>query len=589
MCKRVIKNGMDNSFLLQKLVEKKILDQMTAEKLEAEVSFSRRPIDEIIEERRMASSDEVARVKAELLNIPFKKINLTEVTEEILSVIPEETAINYKVVPLQKNGEMLTVGMVYPDDVRAQDALRFIAKKLQVSLGVYVISVGDFEAVSKKYSPYKNRVEEAVKSLATKYESTKGGRYGMQRLVQLDEGAAVSEEAPIIRIVSSTLQEAVDLKASDIHVEPQRSRVRIRFRIDGELEEATSFPLSLHQPIISRIKILSDLKIDEARIPQDGRFRTIISGRDIDFRVATFPTPMGEKVELRILDSSIGLKGLDELGLVGKNKEILEKGIKKPFGMVLISGPTGSGKTTTLYALMQILNNVGVNIVSLEDPVEYFMEGLNQSQIRPEIGYNFASGLRQILRQDPDIIMVGEIRDEETAELAVHAALTGHIVLSTLHTNNAVSVVPRLLDMGVKKFLLPTAINLMASQRLIGKLCQNCKKEEKVSEEISSEITKALETLPAELTKKIKSPYKIFRAEGCDKCKRKGTLGRVALFEVFEMSKELEGILSAGDFSDIKVGEEAKRQEMITLRQDGVLKALEGLVSMEDVLRETNR
>ena len=341
--------------------------------------------------------------------------------------------------------------------------------------------------------------------------------------------------------------------------------------------------------LLSRIKLIAGLKINIITKPQDGRFTIKMSDGDVDVRVSTMPTVFGEKVVMRLLKKTGGIPSLTELGFGGPQLKELEEAITRPYGIILITGPTGSGKTTTLYALMQILNNVGVNIVSLEDPVEYFMEGLNQSQIRPEIGYNFASGLRQILRQDPDIIMVGEIRDEETAELAVHAALTGHIVLSTLHTNNAVSVVPRLLDMGVKKFLLPTAINLMASQRLIGKLCQNCKKEEKVSEEISSEITKALETLPAELTKKIKSPYKIFRAEGCDKCKRKGTLGRVALFEVFEMSKELEGILSAGDFSDIKVGEEAKRQEMITLRQDGVLKALEGLVSMEDVLRETNR
>ena len=237
------------------------------------------------------------------------------------------------------------------------------------------------------------------------------------------------------------------MKASDVHIEPQRSRLRIRFRIDGALKEISSMPLQLHQPIISRVKVLSNLKIDETRVPQDGRFRSIVYGKEIDYRVSTFPTPTGEKVAIRILDPSVGLKGLGELGLIGNSLEVVKEGIKKPYGMILITGPTGSGKTTTLYGIMQELNKEDVNIVSLEDPVEYFIDGLNQSQVRPEINYDFASGLRQIVRQDPDIIMVGEIRDKETASLAIQAALTGHIVLSTLHTNNAVGVIPRLIDL----------------------------------------------------------------------------------------------------------------------------------------------
>jgi type IV pilus assembly protein PilB len=461
-----------------------------------------------------------------------------------------------------------------------------VAKKFSTSLGVYVISLKDFDAIAKKYSPYKNEVEAAVKLVGQKYGTEARGA-SSQKVVRLDEGAAVSEEAPIIRIVSSTLQEAVDLKASDIHIEPQKTRLRIRFRIDGDLQEVASFPSTLEQPIVARIKVLSELKLDENRIPQDGRFRTIISGRDIDFRVATFPTPAGEKVVLRILDPTIGLKGLEQLGLSKHNRDIINTGIEKPFGMVIVSGPTGSGKTTTLYSILQILNKDGVNIVSLEDPIEYYIEGLNQSQVKPEIGYTFSAGLRQILRQDPDIIMVGEIRDSETAELAVHAALTGHIVLSTIHTNNAISVIPRLLDMKVQKFLLPSAMNLMASQRLVGRLCPDCKKAVKAPAEVAEEIEKVMASLPKEERGDIKAPYQIYRAEGCQKCKNKGTIGRVALFEIFEMTKELAEILSLPNYSGTEILNEAKRQGMLTLRQDGVLKALAGEVMIEEVLRET--
>ncbi|MDD4761520.1 MAG: GspE/PulE family protein [Candidatus Pacebacteria bacterium] len=576
---------MENSVFLGKLVEKGIINSAVYEKLFKELNFSNKPADEIIYERRLADSYKMAELKGELLGVPFRKVSAQEIGEDIMSFIPEETVSNYKVIPISKSGDMLTVGMVYPDDPRAQDALRFVAKKFSTSLGVYVISLKDFDEISKKYSPYKSEVEAAVKLVGQKYGTE--ARSSSQRVVRLDEGAAVSEEAPIIKIVSSTLQEAVDLKASDIHIEPQRTRLRIRFRIDGDLQEVASFPSTLQQPIVARVKVLSELKLDENRIPQDGRFRTVVSGRDIDFRVATFPTPAGEKVVLRILDPTIGLKGLEQLGLSEHNRKIINIGIEKPFGMVIVSGPTGSGKTTTLYSILQILNKDSANIVSLEDPVEYYIEGLNQSQVRPEIGYTFSAGLRQILRQDPDVIMVGEIRDSETAELAVHAALTGHVVLSTIHTNNAVSVIPRLLDMKVQKFLLPSAMNLMASQRLVGRLCPDCKKAVKVSAEIGKEIEKVIANLPKEEREKIKTPYQVYKAEGCSKCKNKGTVGRVALFEIFEMTKELAEILSLPNYSGTEILKEANRQGMLTLRQDGVLKALDGEVMIEEVLRET--
>jgi type IV pilus assembly protein PilB len=489
------------------------------------------------------------------------------------------------VVPLEASDDLFVAGMVNPDDEKAQEALRFVGKQHKVNLGIYLVPMSLWEFVLRKYSPYRSEVEAAVRSLSA---AASNKMTFEQKIVSVEGGTTTgSEDAPIIRIVASTLKEAVWQKASDIHIEPQRNRMRIRFRLDGDLQEVASMPIELHQPIVSRIKVLSNLKIDETRIPQDGRFRTVLMGRDIDFRVATFPTPVGEKVAIRVLDPTVGLKGLGQLGLISRNEVALRQAIAKPYGMVLITGPTGSGKTTTLYALMQILNRDEVNIVSLEDPVEYYMDGLNQSQVHPEIGYDFASGLRQILRQDPDVIMVGEIRDNETAGLAIHAALTGHVVLSTLHTNNAAGVIPRLIDMGVEPFLIPAALNVMVGQRLVPRLCQECKKAKTPTPEIAAIIESELKNIPAQAKTGIdEQTLTVYESSGCDACKGKGVSGRIALFEMLEMNRELERIVAARQ-GESAIVEEAKRQNMVTLRQDGILKALEGLVSIETVLRET--
>ncbi len=561
---------MDNKILLQELVKQSLLSDEISKKLLQEAVLIRKNAEDLIYERRLVPEDKIASVKSRILGVPYKKIKIEEISDEVLKLVPEETVRNYKVSPINRSSDLLTVGMVNPDDSRAQEAIKFIAKQLRINLGVYLISPSLWEEVLRRYSPFRSEIEAAVKSLNLK--SIKDER----RIVQIEEGAAVSEEAPIIKIVASALKEAVWQKASDIHIEPQRNRLRIRFRVDGELQEVSSMPLELHQSIVSRVKVLSNLKIDEKRIPQDGRFRTVLFGRDIDFRVATFPTPVGEKAAIRVLDPSTGLKGLEELGLIGQNYQTIKSAIEKPYGMILITGPTGSGKTTTLYAVMNNLNKEGVNIVSLEDPVEYFIDGLNQSQVKPEIGYDFASGLRQILRQDPDVIMVGEIRDEETAGLSVHAALTGHIVLSTLHTNNALGVIPRLIDMKVEPFLIPSSLNLMAAQRLVLRLCQKCRKSVEPSAEIREIVKKETN----------KTDFQIYRSNGCEVCQGKGFSGRVALFEVLKMTPELENIVNTGP-TEAKILEEARRQKMITLRQDGILKALEGLISIEEVLRET--
>ncbi len=576
---------MDNKTLIQELIKENLLQPEAAQKLLQEASLARKNVEEMIYSRRLINNDKFLSFKSRIFSVPAKRIKAQDISNEILKLIPERTVRTYQVAPLSYTDNILVAGMVNPDDTKAQEALKFIAKQLKANLGVYVINLSFLDEILRRYAPYQSEIEAAIRSLNLdkfKIES--------QRIISIEgEKKDVSEEAPIIKIVASTLKEAVFQKASDIHIEPQRDRLRVRFRLDGELQEVSSMPIELHQPIVSRIKILANLKIDETRIPQDGRFRTVLLGRDIDFRVSTFPTPVGEKAALRVLDPTVGLKGLEELGLVGHNFETINKAIKKPYGMVLITGPTGSGKTTTLYAIMQILNTVGINIISLEDPVEYFMEGLNQSQVKPEIGYDFASGLRQILRQDPDVIMVGEIRDEETAGLAVHAALTGHIVLSTLHTNDAIGVIPRLIDMKVQSFLLPAALNLMLAQRLVPRLCQKCKKEEKLSIEIENIIKKNLESISRETLSSLNidlNNLKIYSSPGCEACKKKGVVGRVALFEIFEMTPELTEIIGSGS-SEGKILAEAKRQGMITLRQDGVLKALQGMISIEEVLRET--
>jgi type IV pilus assembly protein PilB len=576
---------MDDKSLIEALIKKSLLLAETGQKLLTESTQLRQSVENVIYSRRLIDEVEVAKVKSQLLGIPYKAVEFDKIPDDILKLIPEETAQTYHVIPLSRDDKMLVVGMINPSDVRAQEALRFIAKQNRLSLGVYIVTPSDLELVLQRYHPYQSDVQSALSSMNIKPGK---GVNDVQRIVQIEEGASTSEDAPVIKIVASTLRSAVEENASDIHIEPQRSRLRIRFRVDGVLKEVTSMPLELAQPVISRVKILSSLKIDENRVPQDGRFRTVVFGRDIDFRVSTFPTPAGEKMAIRVLDPTVGLKGVDNLGLVGRNFELVDAALKRPYGMILVTGPTGSGKTTTLYALLQALNNDSVNILSLEDPVEYFVDGLNQSQVRPEIGYDFASGLRQIVRQDPDVIMVGEIRDAETAKLAVQAALTGQIVLSTLHTNNAAGVIPRLIDMGVEAFLLPTALNLMISQRLVRRLCDSCKKAENASPEMQELIKKEISLLPEETRKNIKysEPYQVYHAPGCKVCKGKGAIGRIAIFEVMTMTRELEAIISSG-IEEGKVIDEAKRQGMVTMRQDGISKALAGTVSMEEVLRES--
>lgn len=388
------------------------------------------------------------------------------------------------------------------------------------------------------------------------------------------------------KVVGAVISFAVSREVSDIHIEPMENDVLIRYRIDGILQEIAKLPKNLLAPMVSRIKILSNLKIDEVRLPQDGRFSVRVAGHDVDLRVSTLPTVFGEKAVLRILDKTTGVKELEDLDFLGTNLDRLKKSLSEPYGIILVTGPTGSGKSTTLYAMLKRLNTTAVNIITLEDPVEYQLDGMNQTQIKDKIGYGFAEGLRSIVRQDPDIIMVGEIRDKETATLATQAALTGHLVLSTLHTNNAAGAIPRLIDMEVEPFLLSSSINMIIAQRLVRKLCQECKQQVKVPTETLEKIKQILEASKApEAANALAGELKFYDPKGCDKCSG-GYKGRLGIFEVLPLSEDIATLtIKKADTSTID--EQAKNEGMISMRVDGVLKALKGLTSLGEVLQVT--
>ncbi|MGB9848057.1 MAG: GspE/PulE family protein [Minisyncoccia bacterium] len=579
-----------NKNFLDLLVKNNKINQELADRLLKESQNLNRNVEDLIYERNLVSDLEIAKIKSEYYKIPLKTFTKDEVIpNEVLNIIPEEVSRTHKIIAFKKEKDTLYVGMLYPDDLKAQDILKFIAKQKKLNIAIYLITKSDLENLWKHYRSFAIRLKEIQDSVEIfKRQAKTTHQLYQQKIIRIDEASGViAEEAPVIKIVSTILEEGVNSNASDIHIEPMRNRLRVRFRLDGDLKEIMSLPLELQPPIIARIKILSDLKIDETRIPQDGRFRTLIDNKEVDFRVSTLPTALGEKVAIRILNPYVGLKTIEGLGVKDYHQKLILEGIEKPFGMILVTGPTGSGKTTTLYAVLQKLNQEDINIVSLEDPVEYFIEGLNQSQVKPEIGYTFASGLRQIVRQDPDVIMVGEIRDNETAELAVHAALTGHLVLSTLHTNNAIGVIPRLIDMKIEPYLLPASLILMVAQRLVGKLCDNCKQKVEATGLLKEEIEKTVASLPADLQKKYKKDkYEIYLPQGCKECNFKGVKGRIPIFEILKMTPSLEQVILTNP-SEANLKAEAEKQGMVSLRQDGIIKALEGVVSIDEVLKET--
>ena len=540
----------------------------------------------VTEEKKELPESVVFSNKSEKLKIPLKEVDVDSISLDVLKMIPEETAKYYKMIPINKTEKDLEIGMVNPEDLKAQEALKFLARQKNFTYRVFLITPTNFKELLGQYNNLKKEVGMALEELETELKGKTTTK--KQKIKSSSEYDRIAEEAPITKIVAVVLRQAVEGKASDIHIEPTRENLRVRFRSLGDLHSSIFLPLNIHPAVIARIKILSNLKIDETRIPQDGRFSTKIDGKVIDYRVSTFPTTLGEKVAIRVLDPEVGKQRLENLGLEGRNLEVVKEKIKKPYGLILVTGPTGSGKTTTLYSILDILNKDEVNIVTLEDPVEYFVEGINQSQVRPEIKYSFASGLRHILRQDPDVIMVGEVRDEETATLVIHAALTGHIVLSTLHTATALGVVPRLVDMGVQPYLIPSTLQLSIAQRLVRKLCDECKEAITPNPKIKELIDKEVANMPPQARKElnIQEDFKIYKPKGCSKCSGSGFSGRVALFEVLSMTESL-GEIILKDISEAKILKEAKEQGMLTIRQDGILKVIKGVTTIEEVERVT--
>ncbi len=571
--------------LIRDLAQAGYIEEGRAADIEQSVERSGKRPEEVLLERNILPEKELYEFKSEQLDTPLKEVYAEDIDSQTLNSIPQESAAHYRMAPLAKRGDTLDVGMVYPDDIRAKEALQFLARESNFDYNIFLITPSDFSDILNRYKSLRGEVKQALSELdegAAEEEgevSDAGSAPDMERM---------AEDAPVTKIVSVVLRHAVEGRASDIHIEPTRERTRVRFRVDGVLHSSLFLPSQVHSAAVARVKIMSNLKIDETRVPQDGRFSATISGKNIDFRVSVFPTTLGEKAVLRVLDPSMGKRTFGELGIVGRNAQALEDAAKQPFGSILATGPTGSGKTTTLYAVLNLLNKEGVNIVTIEDPVEYHVEGINQSKVRPDIEYTFSSALRSILRQDPDIIMVGEIRDEETAGLATHAALTGHLLLSTLHTNNAVGAVPRLIDMGIDEFLIPATLNAVVAQRLVRRICQSCKEQIRPSTEVEDMILDNLEAIPpaAKEDITIPSPLYLYESEGCRECNFKGYSGRVGVFEVLRMTDELAQLVRQNP-SEQDIHEEAQRQGMVTMRQDGILKALQGETSLEEVLRVT--
>jgi len=520
--------------------------------------------------------------KAEELGIPYLK-DAPIITPEVLAIIPEDVAKQNKIIAFEMEGENVKIGIVDPTNSDVLNILRFISEKRDLEFDLYLVSEESFDRMMEQYEGGAEKaIEDAMYSLQSEDAVVENPK-------ETDEDM---QSAPVTKLLSVIIRHAIDGNASDIHIEPYGTKeYRVRFRVDGMLYASLSIPREVGRAVVSRIKILSNLKIDEKRKPQDGRFKVKEGGHPVDFRVSSLPVVDGEKIVMRLLDTGNKVIDLDSMGLMGKGKEVLIRSIKEPYGVILMTGPTGSGKSTTLYACLDILNKEERNIITLEDPVEYSISGINQSQINPEIGYTFASGLRSILRQDPNVIMVGEIRDSETAELTIHAALTGHLVLSTLHTNSSIGSIPRLVDMGIEAFLMASSLRVVGAQRLVRRICDKCRQEIKVPPAIMEYIRSQVEVLPKEEIEKYKLDLNdgihLYNGKGCEDCAETGYKGRIAIFEALEIDKEMKEIISEHNGAEAEVQAHAEKQGMITIKQDGLLKVLLGLTTLEEVERVT--
>ena len=562
--------------LLDVLIKENRITKEQSDTVYLEAINSGDQIETLLLKQHLVSEEDLLKARATLNNIPFVALSGVAFSPEFINYIPEAVARKYTLLPFEYDEptNTLSVAMVDPLDAQVID---FLEKKTDKSI--------------KSFMAMKEDILSSIENLYTQHlgeDVTKALKESTPSEVKTYEAGHLNEvirEAPIAQIVSAVLEQAIRIKASDVHIEPQETETRVRYRVDGILQERLLLPRRLHDAVISRIKILGDMKIDEKRIPQDGRFNFKMGQEEIDLRVSSLPTVHGEKIVMRLLKKSGGVPTLQDLGLRGLAIKHLETSIARPHGIILVTGPTGSGKTTTLYSVLNRLNNARVNIVTLEDPVEYQIGGVNQVQINPAAGLTFASGLRSFLRQDPNIILVGEIRDKETTDLAVQAALTGHLVFSTLHTNNASGAIPRLIDLGAEPFLIASALNCVAGQRISRKICPTCKEEYVPEPQVVDDMKTVLGPLfPSN------SEIKLYRGKGtnddvpCATCSGSGYSGRVGVFELFPISDAISKLtLSRATMQEIET--QAVSEGMITMKQDGYLKAIEGITSIEEVLR----
>ena len=583
---------MDRTQLNTALKQKRIINEskLTAlgeEKLQQKTSNS---WEEFLVEKKAVTEEQLLGIKAEVLGVPVIDLRNEQIPQDILNLVPEPIAHRHGVISFAKTKEGLSLAMLDPDDIQTKE---FIQKKTGLAIKVFLIGKTSLDFGLSKYHA---SLEKEMKHLFVGEQPT-GITASKDGVSEEDFNTGLkkmAEEIPVIRVVDTLLEYAVFEHASDIHIEPQENSVTVRYRIDGVLHDVMTLPKVIQAAIAARIKVLSNLKIDEHRLPQDGRFKIEKSGYKFSLRVSTIPIFDGEKVVIRLLDETAKAVGLEEMGFQKSALEAIRRNVKKPHGMLLVTGPTGSGKSTTLYTVLSLLNTKSVNISTIEDPVEYRIVGANQMQVSPKIGLTFAMGLRALLRQDPNIIMIGEIRDRETAEEAMHAAMTGHLVFSTLHTNSAAAALPRLLDIGMEPYLVASTLNAVLAQRLVRVICKDCQVPMPVDEATEASLgklfhlEKLVPLLIAEgaVPAKTKSfqDLKFFKGQGCDKCNHSGYKGRMGLHEILEVTPTI-GIMIMERKSSGEIQDQAEKDGMILLWEDGFIKAAQGLTTIEEILR----
>jgi type IV pilus assembly protein PilB len=546
------------------LVEAGLITQSQLEKALAQQASTGERLGHALVSMGLTTPDAIARAVADQLGIEYINVAALTISDDVLTSLPEAVIRRHQVIPIREEENSLVLGMVDPLDVLALDDVRRATTREVIPAA---ITLDAYQAIVNQYPVFESSLDQVIQEI----RPTDVG----EEEPALEKLREIVEDAPVVRLVNLMLVQAVRQGASDIHVEPQERQLRIRYRIDGSLYNVMTAPKHVQAATVSRIKIMANMNIAERRVPQDGRIELRVDNREIDLRVSSIPTTYGEKVVMRILDKRSALVGVDKLGLMGEDQGRFEELIVKPYGIILITGPTGSGKTTSLYAILNRLNKTEVNIITIEDPVEYQLQGIAQVPINPKAGLTFANGLRSFLRQDPDIIMVGEIRDEETARIAIHAALTGHLVLSTLHTNDAPGAVTRLADMGIEPFLVASSVIGVVAQRLIRLLCTKCREPYQPPAEVIVRYGLAGPDDP---------PPTIYRAKGCDACNNIGYKGRIGLFEIMPMEDDLRNLVVKNASADV-LKRTAVGLGMRTLNQDGVAKVLAGMTSLEEMLR----